>query len=98
MLQEARVDEVHLVLSAVAATSHLTKTVHCFESIGTTSLLFTKLDEANGLGNLVPLVRSVGLPLSYLGCGQSVPDDIVVAEKQKLVRVLLGADSLKTLM
>ena len=86
MLQEAQVDEVHLVLSAVAATSHLTRAVHSFGSVGTTSLLLTKLDEADGLGNLVPLVRSGNLPLSYLGCGQSVPDDIVVAEKQKLVR------------
>ncbi|MDG2384633.1 MAG: flagellar biosynthesis protein FlhF [Pirellulaceae bacterium] len=98
MLQEARVDEVHLVLSAVGATSHLTKTVHCFESVGTTALLFTKLDEASGLGNLVPLVRSVGLPLSYLGCGQSVPDDIVVAEREKLASVLLGTEGLKTLV
>ena len=97
MLQEARVDEVHLVLSAVGATSHLTKTVNCFESIGTTALLFTKLDEASGLGNLVPLVRSVGLPLSYLGCGQSVPDDIVVAERAKLAAVLLGTGALKSI-
>ena len=63
MLQEADVDEVHLVLSAVSATSHLTRTVHSFEAVGTTSLLPTKLDEADGLGNLVPLVRSVTLPL-----------------------------------
>ena len=98
MLQEANVDEVHLVLSAVAATAHLTRTVHSFEAVGTTSLLLTKLDEADGLGNLVPLVRSVELPLSYLGCGQSVPDDIVVAEKQKLVRVLLSRDTFQTLL
>ncbi len=98
LLQEARVDEVHLVLSAVAATSHLTRAVGSFAPIGVSALLFTKLDEASGLGNLVPLVRSAGLPLSYLGCGQSVPDDIVVADKHKLVRVLLGRDSFKALM
>ena len=82
----------------MAATAHLTRTVHSFEAVGTTSLLLTKLDEADGLGNLVPLVRSVELPLSYLGCGQSVPDDIVVAEKQKLVRVLLSRDTFQTLL
>ena len=98
MLQEANVDEVHLVLSAVAATSHLTRAVSSFAAIGVSSLLFTELDEASGLGNLVPLVRSAGLPLSYLGCGQSVPDDIVVADKDKLVRIMLGRDSFKSLL
>ena len=80
MLHESQADDVHLVVSAVGATSHLMSIVERFATIGTTALLVTKLDEATGLGNLLPVLRSARLPLSYLTCGQSVPDDIVVAD------------------
>ena len=48
--------------------------------VGTTALMLTKLDEATGLGNLLPLVRHCKLPLSYLTNGQNVPDDIETAD------------------
>jgi flagellar biosynthesis protein FlhF len=97
MLQECHADEVHLVLSAVGATSHLQRIVERFSPVGTNALLVTKLDEVTGLGNVLPVLRSAGLPLSYLTCGQSVPDDIVVAEIPKLIPVLLGQAPLDTL-
>ena len=57
MLHESQADEVHLVVSAVGATSHLQRIVERFATIGTTALLVTKLDEATGLGNLLPVLR-----------------------------------------
>ncbi|MCA9188734.1 MAG: flagellar biosynthesis protein FlhF [Pirellulaceae bacterium] len=92
MLQESRADEVHLVLSAVSGSSALIKTTQHFQTVGVTNLLLTKLDEASGLGNLLPLFRDVNLPLSYLTHGQNVPDDIQVAERPALTRRILGAD------
>jgi flagellar biosynthesis protein FlhF len=53
-------------------------------------LILTKLDEANGLGNLLPLLRSSRLPLSYLTDGQNVPDDIQTAEAARLAQRILG--------
>jgi flagellar biosynthesis protein FlhF len=97
MLHECHADEVHLVLSAVGATSHLQRIVERFAPMGANALLITKLDEVTGLGNVLPVLRSARLPVSYLTCGQSVPDDIVVAEIPKLVPVLLGQASLDTL-
>ncbi len=97
MLHESHAHEVHLVLSAVGSTSHLQRIVERFASIGTTALLVTKLDEATGLGHLLPVLRSARLPLSYLTCGQSVPDDIVVAESEKLIPALLGQESMASL-
>lgn len=97
MLHESQADEVHLVLSAVGATSHLSIIVQRFAMIGTTALLVTKLDEATGLGNLLPVLRAARLPVSYLTCGQSVPDDMVVADAQKLIPALLGQAPLSSL-
>lgn len=92
MLAEAAPDEVHLVLSSVASASTLVKTAAQFAAVGTTSLILTKLDEAVSLGNLLPLVRSSRLPLSYLTHGQNVPDDITIAQAGRLARTILGME------
>ena len=91
-LAEANADEVHLVLSSVAAARTLEQTAERFAAVGTTALILTKLDEASGLGNVLPLLRSGGLPLSYLTNGQSVPDDIETADARELARMILQVD------
>lgn len=96
MLAEAAADEVHLVLSSVGSATSLAKTVECFARVGTTSLLLTKLDEAAGLGNLIPVLRASRLPLSYVTHGQNVPDDIQAAEPCRLARQMLGFEPLTT--
>jgi len=92
MLAEAAPDEVHLVLSSVASAASLAKTAEQFAAVGTTALVLTKLDEAASLGNLLPLVRSSRLPLSYVTHGQNVPDDIAPADAGRLARGILGLD------
>lgn len=89
-LEEAQADEVHLVLSSVAGVSALARTAECFAAVGTTALILTKLDEAAGLGNLLPLLHGGGLPLSYLTHGQNVPDDIAPADARELAAKMLG--------
>ncbi len=91
-LGEAQADEVHLVLSSVAGASTLARTAERFALVGATALVLTKLDETTGLGNLLSLVRSSGLPLSYLTNGQNVPDDIQAAEPQSLAACMLGLE------
>ena len=93
MLAEAAADEVHLVLSSVGSATALRRTAEMFAPVGTTSLILTKLDEATGLGNLLPLLRGSKLPLSYLTNGQNVPDDIQQAEGRKLAKVVLGMEA-----
>jgi len=90
-LTEAGADEVHLVLSAVTNTSTLARTSEAFAEVGATSLIVTKLDEASSLGNILPVLRASGLPLSYITNGQNVPDDIAVADAGKLTRQILGS-------
>jgi flagellar biosynthesis protein FlhF len=90
VLAEARADEVHLVLSCIASPNSLVKTAERFAEAGTTSLVLTKLDEAAALGNILPLARGSGLPLSYVTNGQNVPDDIEPANRRKLAQMILG--------
>ena len=93
MLAEARTDEVHLVLSSVASSANLSNISRRFRSVGITSAILTKLDEAESLCDLIPFFREEQLPISYLTDGQSVPDDIQMAQRSSLVNGLLG-DSL----
>jgi flagellar biosynthesis protein FlhF len=92
MLAEAQPDETHLVLSSVTSTPALKKTAERFADVGLDALVLTKLDEATGLGNLVPLLRSCKLPLSYVTNGQNVPDDIDHADSRSLAHTVLGID------
>jgi flagellar biosynthesis protein FlhF len=91
-LTEARADEVHLVLSSGAGARTLVETAQRFAAVGTTALILTKLDEATGLGNLLPLVRTSKLPLSYVTNGQNVPDDIEKADSGRLARLILALE------
>lgn len=89
-LEEAQADEVHLVLSSVAGAAALSRSAECFAAVGTTALILTKLDEAAGLGQLLPLLQSSRLPLSYVTHGQNVPDDITPADAHVLADKMIG--------
>ncbi len=89
-LSEAGADDVFLVLSSVTGARMLEQTAQQFAAAGITGLILTKLDEASSLGNLVPLVRSSRLPLAYLTNGQNVPDDIEVANAERLAASILA--------
>jgi len=91
-LTEAAADEIHLVLSSVANLRTLQQTAERFASVGTTALILTKLDEATGLGNVLPLLASCKMPLSYLTNGQNVPDDIEVADPRRIARQILALE------
>lgn len=93
LLTEAAADEVYLVLTAVAAGRTLQQTAERFAAVGTTGLILTKLDEATGLGNVLPLLRSSRLPLAYVTNGQNVPDDIEVADSGRIARMILGLET-----
>ncbi|MCR4413540.1 MAG: flagellar biosynthesis protein FlhF [Thermoguttaceae bacterium] len=95
-LTEAAADEVYLVLSAVAGAKTLAQTAQRFAAVGTSGLILTKLDEATGLGHLLPLLRASRLPLAYLTNGQNVPDDIEVAQPGRLARLILGMEAATT--
>ncbi len=91
-LAEARPDEVHLVLSAVAGERSLRSAVERFAAVRADRLILTKLDEADGLGGVLAVIGQADRPVSYLTTGQAVPDDIEPADRARLARLILGDD------
>lgn len=90
-LAEADVDQVLLVLSLVAGARSLEQAAEKFHTVGVTSLLLTKLDEAAGAGSILSAARRIALPISYLTNGQDVPDDIEPASTPHVARLILDA-------
>ncbi len=82
--------EVHLVLSATTKYKDLISIADSYKEMADYKLIFTKLDETTTLGNLLNLRLYTGASLSYVTCGQNVPDDIEDFNPQKTVKRLLG--------
>lgn len=82
--------EVFLVLSATTKYRDLISIADTYSAITDYKLIFTKLDETTTLGNLLNLKLHTGASLSYVTCGQNVPDDIENFNPQKTVKQLLG--------
>ena len=82
--------EVFLVLSATTKYRDLISIADAYKEMADYKLIFTKLDETTTLGNLLNLKLYTGSPLSYVTCGQNVPDDIEDFNPQKTVKRLLG--------
>ncbi len=93
-LQQARPDEVYLVLSAVAGERSLRSALERFSTVQVDRLILTKLDEADSLGGLLSVLGLSSRPVSYLTTGQGVPDDIEPADRKRLARLILKQEDL----
>lgn len=82
--------EVFLVLSASTKYRDLMRTADIYKEITDYKLIFTKLDETTTLGDIYNLKLYTGATLSYVTCGQNVPDDIEYFNPQSTVKQLLG--------
>jgi len=82
--------QIHLVLSAITKEKDLFATTAAFKELNINRLLFTKIDESITYGNMINLLIGTNIPLSFLCCGQSVPDDIEPGTTEKLVELLLN--------
>jgi flagellar biosynthesis protein FlhF len=75
--------EKHLVLRADATAADLSHVISRFSTISPDRLLFTGLDEAlSTAGAVDALVRS-GIPATFIGTGQRIPEDIEEAASAK---------------
>lgn len=84
--------EVYLVVSATTKYRDLLKIADTYQKLTDFRLVFTKLDETQCQGNLFNLRLHTDAPMSYVTCGQNVPDDIGEFDAQKTVKLLLGGN------
>jgi flagellar biosynthesis protein FlhF len=81
-----------LVLSAGAKDEDLRQTIRHFDAMKIHSLIFTKLDETMSPGSMLNQLLRFSYPLSYIGTGQCVPEDIKLASHKHLISFLFPPD------
>jgi flagellar biosynthesis protein FlhF len=91
-MEAANPDQVHLTLSAGVKFDDLLDIVERFKIAPSNYLLFTKLDETSNFGNILNLIHHRPKPISILTFGQNVPEDITLADKALLARLILSRD------
>lgn len=82
--------EIQLVLPATARTSSLRKFVRQFSAFQPSKLIYTRLDEVDTFGPVVENTIATGLPISFLADGQSIPQDLHEATKDRLTEGLFA--------
>ncbi len=81
--------EVHLVLPANMKGADLLAMARRFDVLPVHNLIVSKVDETKTLGSLLNVLDKIGKPISYLTTGQSIPEDIELANPHRLARMMV---------
>ena len=91
LTKECKADEIFLVLSATVSSKNSKDIISNYNFIPNYRLIFTKLDETPVYGNILNSKCYSNRSLAYITNGQNVPDDIEIANVDKLSKNLLGS-------
>jgi len=84
--------EVHLVLPASMTTDGLLGYLQFYEEFKPDCVLFTKLDEVASYGSILSVVLDANKPVSFLGNGQNIPEDLAAATSTTLLGALFQSE------
>ena len=88
--QDKAEQEIYLVVSATTKYKDLKSIADKYKKMFDYKMIFTKLDETSEYGNLLNMKIHTGASMSYITCGQNVPEDIETFNAQSTVKKLLG--------
>lgn len=90
MLGQVNDPEIFLVLSSTTNKATIDGIIDTYQFINDYKLIFTKLDESDNYGIVMSTCYDKKNPLSYITTGQSVPEDIKLANIEEIAKSLLG--------
>jgi flagellar biosynthesis protein FlhF len=90
MLRSRTDVRTHLVVSAATAARDISRTIDDYRCAKPHRIALTRLDQVESLSSLVKVLRDEHLPVSYLGTGQRVPEDLERATGINLAGLVLG--------
>ncbi len=93
LVSAVEADETYLVMSSNISRIAVREILEYYAFIKNYKLLFTKLDESPAAGVILNARYMTGKALSYTTAGQSVPDDLDIANVRQLVAGLLDENS-----
>lgn len=88
-LDMAEPTEVHLVLPSTLHHIDLLETLRRFSVLNFNRVVISKTDETSALGNCLNIAVESEHPLSYITTGQTIPDDIELANGQRVAQMIM---------
>lgn len=83
--------DIHLTLSASMKPADLRVAIARYERLRPSKLLFTRLDETASPGTIVSESIRTAMPVSFLGNGQRIPEDLLEAGREQILDLVLAA-------
>lgn len=80
--------EVHVVAPASMRSADLGRVLDRFEIFSPAKLIFTRLDETSSAGAMISESVRTGKPVSFLTCGQQIPEDLEPATAGRLLELV----------
>lgn len=92
-VEEMNANKVHLVISMTTKQKDLKKIINNYRMIKYNSLILTKIDETDVNGSILASLYYSNVPVSYISTGQNVPEDIEEANREKIIKLVMGAEA-----
>ncbi len=89
--------EVQLVAAASMRAADLTSALDRFEIFSPAKLIFTRLDETSAWGSAISESIRTAKPISFLGTGQQIPEDLEPATTERLLERVLERQNQRAL-
>jgi flagellar biosynthesis protein FlhF len=89
VLDRATGVRTHLVIAADTSAATARRVFDRYQQMRPARVVITKLDESESIAALLGVVRERALPVSFLGTGQRVPEDLCRATPVSLAAALL---------
>ncbi|MEN6332134.1 MAG: flagellar biosynthesis protein FlhF [Smithella sp.] len=88
MLQNGDI-ETNLLISSTASEDNLLDMVTKYSPFNYDNLIITKIDESRRFGILYDVINKARKPVSFLTCGQNVPQDIEEVTPHKMANLIM---------
>ena len=80
--------EKHLVLRSDASSADMLHMVSCFSCLRPSRLLFTGMDEAIRVVSVIETLIRAGIPATFAGTGQQIPEDLEEVNADRFARAV----------
>ena len=81
--------ETNLLINATGSEDHLNNIIEGYSRFRIDHLIVTKTDESRRFGGLYDVIARAKKPVTYLTCGQNVPQDIEEATAARMANLML---------
>lgn len=80
----------HLVMAAGTSPRDAERVFETYAAAAPARVVLSKVDETESVSGIIGLIRARQQRVSWIGCGQRVPEDLAAATGQALAAVMLG--------